>query len=365
MFTFILKPSPLPFISLFVFLQLTICITRAQSDNRLQQNMRLACINTQHVSAGGEDLGYTDYWDDFDTDGQDTYTFRTLGKYGGKQGTYTFDASGGKVAFTGYLGTMKFKYTFTGAAENAWGKMENTYQFTFTEPNGNRHTCNCKVMGREKPLAKLPAPAAGTGEKLQGVYYHYMPDIYDPLTGIKQTFSKYYYFMPTGYVYTGLPEGGLEKCNCTDKAYLKNCKTYSISGNTITFSGEGAKSFGRKGSDLVIDKETFWKVKPVTEKDLPGSYKLMWSVRSGVHQTFWNFKANRTFTQTAVGTTEVGAVFGIVTAGKAKELSGTYTIKGFTLELNYSTGEKKAFTLVHTYGDKDEITIDGASCYRM
>src|SRR5262249_49375491 len=156
-----------------------------------------------------------------------TYTFRLLGKYSRQQGTYTFDPSR-KVAFTGQLGAMKFTYTFTGKEKNAFGKIENTYKFLFTEPNGNRHTCDCYVMGHEKPLAKLPAPSS-TGEKLNGVYYHYMPDMYSPY-GVKQTMSKYYYFMPAGYVYSGLPAGGLEKCNCDDKKYLKDCKTYTISG---------------------------------------------------------------------------------------------------------------------------------------
>jgi hypothetical protein len=189
--------------------------------------------------------------------------------------------------------------------------------------------------------------------------------MYDPVTGLKQVFSKYYYFMPNGYVHIGLPKGGLEKCNCTVAPYNKNCRTYSISGNTIAISGESAKSFTRKGNNLVIGKQTFWPVPYVRESSLPGKYKLMWSATGAAHQTFWTFGTDHSFTQTAVGTASPGAVFGIPVKGAVKALTGTWSIKGSMLELRYSTGELKTHTLVHTYGQKDEVTIDGASCYKM
>jgi hypothetical protein len=335
----------------------------AQGDAHLQQNMQLSCYNVSHYSASGEELSYKDYFDRFNFDGQGTYTFGTLGKLGRQQGSYSVDGQG-QVKFTGPFAAMKFSYQFKGKEENAYDKMENKYALTFTEANGTRHVCNCIVLKRETAAAALPVPAPG-GQKLNGVYYYYTPDMYDPVTGIKQVFSKYYYFMPNGYLHIGLPTGGLENCNCTVAPYKKNCHTYSISGNTITISGEGAKTFARKDHSLVIGKQTFWPVPLVRESSLPGKYKLMWSATGAVHQTFWTFNADHSFTQTAVGAASPGAVFGIPIKGAVEELKGTWNIKGSMLELKYSTGEVKTHTLVHTYGQKDEVTIDGASCYKM
>lgn len=337
---------------------------QAQNDEKISIGMQLVCTRISHYSPGGEELSYSGYWDKLSTDGWGNYNTGLIGKMGNKEGTYSIDPSSGNITFTGVLGSMENTYTFSGKRENGYSKMENEYKLTFTELDGTKHICNCIVMGREKNSGKLPELPAKAGG-LSGIYYYWTPDLYDPLTGLKLTYSKYYYFMKDGYVHEGLPKGGIENCNCKETKYIKNCKTYRIAGDLIEISGEKTQRFTKKGKDIVIGDKTYWQVTKVTADELIGYYKFMWSVTGGVHQTFWTFNTNGTFTQTAVGTTNVPAIFGIRIDKGVKELSGTYQLKDYTLTLTYSNDEKKEHTLVHTFGDKDEITIDGNECFRL
>jgi hypothetical protein len=343
---------------------LSISSVQAQTDEKISIGMQLVCARISHYSPSGEELSYSNYWDKLSTDGWGNYNTGLIGKMGKKEGTYSIDPSSGIITFTGILGSMENTCTFSGRRENGYGKMENEYKLILIESDGTKHICNCIVMGREKNSGKLPGMPANAGG-LSGIFYYWTPDLYDPLTGLNLTDSKYYYFMKDGYVHEGLPKGGIENCNCKETKYMKNCKTYRIVNNQIEISGEQPQQFSKKGKDIVIGDRTYWQVTKVNAAELKGYYKFMWSVTGGVHQTFWTFNANGNFQQTAVGTTNVPAIFGIRIDKSVKELNGTYQLKDYTLTLTYSNGGKRDHTLVHTFGDKDEITIDGNECFRM
>ena len=315
----------------------------AAGDEPYAENMNLVCTRFTHKLASGDEKGYYNYWEDLALDGWGNYQTTALGKYGGQKGRY--QVRDGQVSFDGFLGDATTTLQFHGKRQNAHGQLENEYQIRIVDKEGTTHSTYCTVMGRVAGGDKLPELPRGGGG-LEGLYFYYAPDVF--IGGVRQAQSRYYYFMKSGLLYNGFPAGGMKHLDCRDSRYRKDCKTYRIGGGNIEVAGDGPRSFERRGRDLVIGGKTFWPVKTVGAGELPGRYTFSWAIDGAVHQELWTFNRDRTFKR----------------GGSGGDRTGTYAVDGYSLLLHYDNGEKTEHTLTHTYGGKNEITIDGNECHR-
>jgi hypothetical protein len=163
---------------------------------------------------------------------------------------------------------------------------------------------------------------------------------------------RFYYFLPTGYVYLGAKNSTLEEVRCTqatvDKYGEPQCTTYSADGDQIRIGTRNPVRFRRQGDELVIGDYTFSAIPKANNLRLSGSYEyysagVAAATSSGIAFTPDGRFKSSSFVGVAVDT---GGMPGgaqqpnrtTVSGGKGSAAEGTYRINGYALEMNYSDG---------------------------
>ena len=253
----------------------------------------------------------------------------------------------------------------------------------------------CVVVAKPTTLptlgtAKAPPPPPGSGG-LSGAYLHWyaatlVPNLNGgldlPCGGIC---IRYYFFFPSGYVYTQEPEGSASEADCTrtHPNGLPVCEVYRVSGNTIVIGKGKPISFRKTASGLQINGNTVSALPSMNGVTLSGSYQARSVVNAVVGTGGASFQYRYTFDKSGhfsygsegggfFGGTDTGTSSGNVTAGvgfsNARSSSGTYTFSGNTPKLNYSDGRVVTLFALLLPGDdgkpqRDVLRIGGRTFY--
>ncbi len=191
---------------------------------------------------------------------------------------------------------------------------------------------------------------------------------------------KYMYFLPDGYVYRDIYDWSYEDLDCTrvKKDGTPLCNTYVISGNTITFGSGETFSFSRDNDDLVIDSVSWYFEQPTPQGfTLEGSFEhTSGNAGISVGSSFYTFYPDGGFEsdsfaavvytgpETASPEAGVESTQTSVTSYSENPTStGTYAIRGNTIELTYADGSTVKYVFNYSTtdaGQVDSIWLDGA-----
>ncbi len=189
---------------------------------------------------------------------------------------------------------------------------------------------------------KAAPPPPGSGG-LEGVYLAERP----------------LYLTKSGYLYRQSYRWGFDKLDCTRVGVpggpFKKCLTYQRRGNTLQISGddEAQRFEQRQNGQLVIGDSVYVPIKPIKAGTrLEGSFKYTYSVISGSGggggSKTLKLGKDGAFTY---GEDSFGAVSGVDTYttfvnSDQNPNSGTYTLEGYGITLNFVTGLKLRYSFL-------------------
>lgn len=229
---------------------------------------------------------------------------------------------------------------------------------------------------------KAPLPPAGAGG-LSGFYMYedeegtYVPTFANNVAGGYFEFNnEFLYFMPDGYVYDGIYQWSYEALDCSrvkkvdylGQSNVPLCDTYVISGDTITLGKySGASSFFRDGNDLVIDGKRFTYQLPGDSLRFDGRFLFAAFDGYTLNERYHTFASDGSFMYEGSSANNATASVGGTTTysssySEMPTLTGTYAIRGNTLELTYADGSvvKQVFSYEKgPSGSVDYIYING------
>jgi hypothetical protein len=213
---------------------------------------------------------------------------------------------------------------------------------------------------------KAPLPPAGAGG-LSGFYMYedkegeYVPTFANNVAGGYFEFNnKYLYFMPDGYVYSGIYEWSYEALDCSRVVNLADlglenaplCDTYVVSGDTIIFgSRNGPRSFYKDGNDLVIDGQRFIYQQPGDGLTFDGRFLFAFFDGYTLDKSYYTFSKDSTFKAESSSANNATASVGDTTTysssySETPVMFGAYAIRGNTIKFIYQDGRtvKKVFS---------------------
>ena len=233
-----------------------------------------------------------------------------------------------------------------------------------------------------EPVA-LPVLTAGAGG-LSGLYLtlngsgYWMPDFNGGSTFIPAS-TRYYYFMANGYYYEGLYGWSFDALDCRrmKKDGKPLCGTYLIKDGQIQLDGGAWQSFESTNSSVTIGGKAWLKENPP-----PSTLHGAWSMTNGsslpngggaYYTNSWVLRSDGTFESGFASSLLVNSSPSwsssntSVAGGSSDSHTGRYSIKDYTLTLEYNDGTvvKKVFWI----SDKDNdpqayIYINGSMFYR-
>jgi hypothetical protein len=223
--------------------------------------------------------------------------------------------------------------------------LENTYESATDVPE-IPVTPEDELLPTTTKASPPPANAGG----LSGFYVYtdndgtYVPTFGTIPSGYLEFHDQHLYFLPDGYVYSGIYEWSYEALDCTRlrKDNFPLCDTYVISGNSIKFSSY-ASSFVKDGNDLLIDGKRFVYQTPADDLKFDG--KFLFASFDGyslveVYHTFYLDGTLRTEASSANNAT--ASVAGTTTYSSSYSETpttvGRYNVRGNTIELIYEDG---------------------------
>ena len=228
-----------------------------------------------------------------------------------------------------------------------------------------------------------PLPPAGAGG-LSGLYLtlngsgYWMPDFNGGSTFIPAS-TRYYYFMANGYYYEGLYGWSFDALDCRrmKKDGKPLCGTYLIKDGQIQLDGGAWQSFESTNSSVTIGGKAWLKENPP-----PSTLHGAWSMTNGsslpngggaYYTNSWVLRSDGTFESGFASSLLVNSSPSwsssntSVAGGSSDSHTGRYSIKDYTLTLEYNDGTvvKKVFWI----SDKDNdpqayIYINGSMFYR-
>ncbi|MGL5986333.1 MAG: hypothetical protein ACRCZ5_05605 [Burkholderiales bacterium] len=242
---------------------------------------------------------------------------------------------------------------------------------------------NDPETGLQPPSVQAPLPPAGAGG-LSGLYLtlngsgHWMYDFNGGSTFIPAS-TRYYYFMSDGYYYEGLYGWSFDALDCrrmkTDGKPL--CGTYLIKDGQIQLDGGAWQGFESSDTSVSINGKAWLKENPP-----PTTLHGSWSMTNGsslpngggaYYTNSWVLRRDGTFESGFASSLLVNSSPSwadsntTVTGGGSNSHTGRYSIKDYTLTLEYNDGTvvKKVFWI----SDKDSdphayIYINGSMFYR-
>lgn len=190
----------------------------------------------------------------------------------------------------------------------------------------------------------------------------------------------HYYFFPDGHVFRGVPPGGsvVDQPGAAEfaallKAHPKNCGTYLVRGDKITFQFPGEKpsvkkfSYEKPGSDAVLMIDTLGAVKVGRFKDdqkLDATYEGGASARSAPGsgpQTFvassstFDFHPDGTWGRQNIGLIDSNGDKTGVSGSADSTAGGRYQLRGNTLTLTGGDVKSAVSYTVYPFPDKEEF----------
>lgn len=191
---------------------------------------------------------------------------------------------------------------------------------------------------------------------------------------------EYMYFLPDGYVYRGIYAWSYEDLDCSrvKKDGTPLCDTYVIANNSITFGNGETFSFAKDGNDLVIDRVPWYFEEPAPQGfTLEGSFEhTSGNAGISVGSSFYTFYPNGRFEsdsfgavvytgpETASPESGIESTQTSVTGyNETPTSTGTYAIRGNTIELTYADGNMVKYVFNYSTtdtGQVDSIWLDGA-----
>lgn len=235
----------------------------------------------------------------------------------------------------------------------------------------------------QPPTVLAPLPPAGSGG-LSGLYLtlngsgYWMNDFNGGSTFIPAS-TRYYYFMADGYYYEGLYGWSYEALDCrrVKKDGKPLCGTYLIRDGQIQLDGGAWVAFEQTASSVTINGKAWLKENPP-----PTTLHGSWSMTNGsslpngggaYYTNSWVLRRDGTFETGFASSVLVNSSPSwadsntSVTGGSSNSHTGRYSIKDYTLTLEYNDGTvvKKVFWI----SDKDSdphayIYINGSMFYR-
>ena len=228
-----------------------------------------------------------------------------------------------------------------------------------------------------------PAAPAGAGG-LTGLYTHvegsghWMTDIGGGMSYYPPD-NSYYYFLPNGYYYNALYRWSYEALDCRrmKKDGKPLCGTYLLKGNQIQLDGGAWQSFESGNSSITIGGKAW-----IKDTAAPATLNGSWSMTNGSSlpnnggvwvTNAWTFNSDGTFESGSSSSVMVNSSPGwadsntSVSGGGSNSHTGRYSIKDYTLTLEYNDGTviKKVFWVSNSDTDPlHYIYINGGMFYR-
>lgn len=278
------------------------------------------------------------------------------------------------------------------AFENAGVTLADSDEEVATEETSDEPEAVSEPSNPEDELLPVtttaPPPPAGAGG-LTGLYIDWtlrqtsasvMGSDGMPFYQVDTLPPEYMYFLPNGYVYRGIYDWSYEDLDC--KRVKKNgtplCDTYVINGNSIAFGNGDTFSFAKDGNDLVIDDVPWYFELPVPEGfTLDGSFENTSGYGGiSVGSSFYTFHPDGTFESDSFGAViystpeTASSAPGIESTqtsisgySEGPSGTGTYSIRGNTIEFTYANGSKVKYLFNYSTtdaGQVDSIWLDGA-----
>lgn len=187
-----------------------------------------------------------------------------------------------------------------------------------------------------------------SGQGVSGLYARHSLDL-QGTAGCGGVCWDTFYFVDDRYVVTELPETGVDQIKGSEGGAL----TYQIKGDQLVL-GNGTTHTLKRGTNgsLVIDDEEYTRYGPSTGKKLDGKYEASGYTAlpggGGLAKTnTLMFRPDGSFVDsqwtgsTSDGSSDTGNDTGTsTTITGASEASGTYSISGYTITLQYKDGTK-------------------------
>lgn len=230
---------------------------------------------------------------------------------------------------------------------------------------------------------QAPLPPAGAGG-LSGLYSRlegsgsWMMNIGGGMTFIPAD-SSYYYFLPNGYYYNDLYRWSYEALDCrrVKKDGKPLCGTYLLKGNQIQLDGGAWVAFEQTASSVTINNKARIKETPAPTT-LNGSWSMtngssmpnsggVWVTNSWVLRSDGTFESGTASSVLVNSSPEWADTNTTVTGGGSNSHTGRYSIKDYTLTLEYNDGTvaKKVFWVSKNDTDPYHyIYINGALFFR-
>jgi hypothetical protein len=184
-----------------------------------------------------------------------------------------------------------------------------------------------------------------------------------------------YHFLPDGYVY----EGGYHTDNQCTRTYpngLPVCKSYSLQGNTVTFSSGDGITFEPADQGAMIDGEFYEEKRLTGPRTLNGTFESLSASADPIISMGTNSFSERSYTfsedgsftffssyssSTAAPNWNVpGGIGGLMQSSGSDSDQGTYSIDGNVITFNYAAGYSEKCTFFYPVnGDLSSVHICG------
>lgn len=255
-----------------------------------------------------------------------------------------------------------------------------------TADPSNPHRESPAARNNDTPRAQ--APTGGVG--LDGLYvgtenrqqFNMLTHLYD-----FKVFQVYYLFLPDGRVYFGLPPAGaLDRFDFAraQRDDPKNCGTYRVSSDKIQFTRNGVPDnqpavFERGTDSLRIGRTWVHRVAKAEGLRLDGTFGRQNFVNTSVAgagvqggvsgDKKITFSRDGRFSQTGftgfAGVRDTPSSYSGAATSSQTSSSGTCTLRGYTLELNYTDGRREQHTFfLYPKEENQVVVIDGVSYTR-
>jgi len=250
------------------------------------------------------------------------------------------------------------------------------YTASMTAFSNSLHFTGMPATGTQQlqsqPALRTPLAADTSGPSLfSGWYVRSMPRT---VPGPNFTFAmnpawEYYRFFTNGWVYTSFPAGGdLDSIACPQAGVAEGkCERFALQGNMITIGRERAKTLEMiSANEIKISGVATWRLRPITTA-LAGTYEAvsggggLGTASLAINEL--TFSPNGTFS-----TSRTSAVNSTTSASSASAYrnsggSGQYTISGYDLHLNYSSGQAVTTKILAPSDNDRDLLIIGSSTY--
>ena len=191
-----------------------------------------------------------------------------------------------------------------------------------------------------------------------------------PGGGYLESYTRPYFFFPTGHYTDTIPQEGYERLDCLQATpdVRQRCGTYRIAGDMFQFDQQPPVPFsqGTRAQDgtptLKIGKDTFFLIPPAQDLRLNGHFGKTVGASTGQPGASITSVGSSGYTFTPDGrfTSSHGAMIsapGMVGASNSPRSTGTYTIEGYTLELQFDDGRVQRH--VFWVNTTNSVFIDG------